>query len=392
MMFAKTLDASGRLPEVRTRRGRSLALYSRSRKAVALASVEYLPIQQCGRSLLAVLIQNGRGERCRSWFKDEEIAALMPRSGGKSYSRTHVRRWRRILELVGLVRSKYVAPGERFPSGTAPDVDGGGFSTRVGGNVTEVNMDAVLRLAPVWQGAAPSLGWQDAREARDAAAELRAELEAEGDGDAAEELAEALQEVAAGAVEVAGKGSTHGHPRVTMHGHSSTDLGSLSSRENYLDPGHATSTPREVALAGSETHADAGSPEAWGEPPKAPEPASPPERVASETPPAEDAAGSAHRAEDPPSEREARGEGEHGPGQPHGEPPAPATPREPPARSWPGRLPPPTRSPELERATTRPMPPVTVEQMRLDIASILGPQGRHGERVPEPWYRLRGRR
>lgn len=238
--FTETLTPSGMLPEPpKTRAGKSLALYSRSRKAVALARIEYLPIQQAGRSLLALLVQLARGARARSWMKDETIAELLPRSGGGSYSVYHVRRWRRLLEDVGLVRSSYVKPGEAFPSGEAPDVDGGGYETGTGGNVVEVNMEALLGVAPVWRGPVRSLGWKDELEAREAVAELGAELEAAPE--AAPELVEDPPPPAEGVI-------THAHPRVIIHAHPSRDLG--SPPENHPDPVRQ-GAPRESSASGA---------------------------------------------------------------------------------------------------------------------------------------------
>ena len=185
LLAAITLSPAGMLPEPpRTKPkhgkpGKSLALHSKSAKAVALARVEYLPIQQCGRSLLAIYVQLARGQRARTWLKDETVAELLVRSGAcTTYSVPHTRRWRRILEDLGLLRTTYVRKGEPLPLGTDPDLDEG-LPSRWGQNVVEVNMDALLGLAPVWPRPMRGGGWQAAREAKAAASELR-ELVAKG--------------------------------------------------------------------------------------------------------------------------------------------------------------------------------------------------------------------
>lgn len=258
MMFFQSLDpTTGKLPEPR-RRGRdgrpgtgaSLMVHSKNPKHVALARVEHLPIQQCGRSLLAIYIQHGRGKRCRSWNNDETIADLLPRSGGGSYSVYHVRRWRRVLEDMGLIRGTWVKPNEAFPHRDRPDVDGGGLSTESGGRIVEVNLEALVGLRAPWPRPQRGLGWQDAREAREAAAELRDELEAEPEPAAAQAAIEAAPE--------GGGVITSADGRVITRAHSSSDLSFAS--QNYPDPDRATSTGRETrAVPAPETHANAGS-------------------------------------------------------------------------------------------------------------------------------------
>jgi|GEM_PF-2895502 len=273
LLFAETLTPSGMLPEApRTRRGKSLALYSRSPKAVALARVEYLPIQQCGRSLLAFYVASARGARARSWWKDENIAGHLPRSGGGSYSIHHVRRWRRVLEDVGLVRSTYLRPGERLPGDEHPDEDDG-YETTTGQTVVEVNMDALLGRGPLWRGPLRGLGWQDAREAREAAEELREDVAAEA------ERAPAAAPPAA--PETAGEGD---HERTPPGDHRRTPLTDPGSpTENNHDPARAQSaSPR--ALTGATRPADAGNPGGEGESPPAPIAPRGAPQAASETP------------------------------------------------------------------------------------------------------------
>lgn len=175
--FAATLDPTGKLPPVQTRRGKSLAFYSRSPKAVALSRIKYLTIQQAGRVLLAFYVQVARGKKARSWFSDAEIATMLPRSGGGSYSRHHIRRWRKILEIVGFIRTIEVLPGAPLPSRENPDEDKG-FTDHAGRLVVEVNLAACAGLEAVWRNVVRG-GWQEDRDAREAAEELRAELEAE---------------------------------------------------------------------------------------------------------------------------------------------------------------------------------------------------------------------
>ena len=66
------------------------------------------------------------------------------------YSKHHVRRALRQLVAAGLVRCDRIQPGECFPDKDAPDVDGGGMETQRGGNVVEINVDALLGRGPVW--------------------------------------------------------------------------------------------------------------------------------------------------------------------------------------------------------------------------------------------------
>ena len=246
---------SGMLPEP-TRNGKSLALYSRSPKAVATWRGELLPLQQGARSVLALLIARGRGKRYRSWLYAETMAELLPRSGVvEHYSVQHVYRGLRQLHAAGLIRWKVVKPGETFPAGATPDVDGGGVFSESGGKVYEVNMDALCGRGLVWRvEASPTptpralLDDDDAAdvEAIAAVAELRAELEATPPP-------EALATPSASPEGVI----IHGRGGVIIHDRPSLDLGSPS--ENNSDPACATSTPRERLAYGSRTPADAGS-------------------------------------------------------------------------------------------------------------------------------------
>ena len=182
--FTESLSASGMLPEPRRpsrkpgQLGASLMLHGRNRKAIALARVKLLPFQQGGRQLLAFFVQMGRGKGHRSWWKDEHIAEVIPRSGGGSYSVQTVRRWRRVLDACGLIRCTYVPPGGVLPDAHNPDLDAG-LETETGQTVVSVNMDALLGLAPVWEARPRAGGYLDAREAKAAALELREELEEE---------------------------------------------------------------------------------------------------------------------------------------------------------------------------------------------------------------------
>jgi hypothetical protein len=262
-MFCQHVLPGGMLPEPTTKArrdqpGRSLRLYSRNPKAVAIARCEFLPIQQAGRSLLGLLVQLGRGKNFRSWFKDETLAELLERSGLGHYSVPHLRRWRRVLEDVGLVRCLYIPPGGKLPAGKTPDVDGSGYETEVGQNVLEVNVDALLATGPLWSPRVRG-GYVDAREAKAAAAELKTKLDAEAEGRAAleEDAGEALEDVDTrlDAGPPAGEGVIiHDHPRVIIHDHPSTDPGSPT--ENHSDPPRAESTR---LACGSRTPAHAGS-------------------------------------------------------------------------------------------------------------------------------------
>ena len=248
--FSETLSPGGMVPEPRrpARRGKpgaSLTLHSRNAKTAAERRVEFLPIQQGGRSLLAFFVQMGRGKAHRSWWKDESIAEVLPRSAGGSYSVQHVRRWRYVLALCGLIRCDYVAPGGALPDAEAPDADTG-LETETGQMVVSVNMEALLGLGPVWDAPARG-GYLDAREAKAAAVELREELETEA-------AARAALEPDAPPLEAANppEGVIMGdHPRVIFQDHPFTDLGSPS--ENNPDPARATSTPPGLALTGSRT-------------------------------------------------------------------------------------------------------------------------------------------
>jgi hypothetical protein len=275
-LFAKTLTPSGMLPEPLTKPrrgkpGRSLMLHSKAAKAVALWRIELLPVQQCGRSLLALLVTLGRGKRCRSWEKDETIAEQLQRSGLGSYSVPSIRRWRRVFEYVGLVRCTYVAPGGELPHKLRPDEDGGGWTTPTGQQVCEVNMDALLGLAPVWVGRVRA-GWLDAREAKAAASELREALEAEAraalledDGDELEgaPLEPDAPPAPPSTPAPADPGGViiHGHGGVILHDHPFTDLGSPS--ENHPDPVREDAHAAPTALL---TPADAGSSHERGAP------------------------------------------------------------------------------------------------------------------------------
>lgn len=187
IMFRQSLDpTTGRIPEPRTpKRGRfggtSLAVFSRDRKRAALGEIDHFGLWQGARLLLRLYVQYGRGTRCRSWRSDRAWAEIMARSGLGTYSIAHVRRCRRDLEDIGLVRSVAVTPHSHhgcagadrcksghFPSAKAPDVDGGGVRANVGGRVVEVNLAAILREGALWEGPLREMGWQDAREAREA--------------------------------------------------------------------------------------------------------------------------------------------------------------------------------------------------------------------------------
>lgn len=145
------LLASGMLPERLTRRGRSTTLCTSSPKAKALARASDLALQACARAVLAFLVKMGRGKRCRSWFTADQIAELLPRSSHVScYSVHHVRRALRQLAAAGLIRTVRIDPGECFPHKDKPDVDGGGLQTHRGGNVYEVNLEALLGRGPIW--------------------------------------------------------------------------------------------------------------------------------------------------------------------------------------------------------------------------------------------------
>ena len=148
--------ASGMLPERLTRRGRSSTLYTSSPKARALARASDLALQACTRATLAFLVKVGRGKRWRSWYSAEQIADLLPRSAEMpNYSKHHVRRAIRQLGAAGLARCVRVKPGECFPDKDTPDLDGGGIETDQGGNVIELNVDALLGRGPVWLPAPP---------------------------------------------------------------------------------------------------------------------------------------------------------------------------------------------------------------------------------------------
>lgn len=149
------------LPEPRTATGKPLRLYSRSPKASALARIKFLPLLPAARSMLELLVHLGRGKRCRSWeFVETMVESLFrsnlagqgaTRNFEETYSVQHARRVLRQLYVVGLVRWVHVLPGGTFPRGETPDEDGGGRSAgNHGGNVYEVNMDALLGVGPVW--------------------------------------------------------------------------------------------------------------------------------------------------------------------------------------------------------------------------------------------------
>lgn len=165
---------TGMIPEPRTRgtirkpEGTSLELYTRSRKARAMARADHLPRRQCYRSVLRFLVKFGRGDRCRSWCSAEYIAKAIPKSGiGERYSKEHVRRELVLMELDGITRSVGVRPGERFPHPERPDLDGGGEASYQGGRVREVNIGALLGAAPVWPARARRVRSQPASDFAD---------------------------------------------------------------------------------------------------------------------------------------------------------------------------------------------------------------------------------
>jgi hypothetical protein len=160
---------SGLLPERRTRRGRSSTLFTSSPKARALARASDLALQACTRAVLAFLIKMGRGKAWRSWSSAEQIAELLPRSAEMpQYSKHHVRRAIRQLVAAGLVRCIRVQPGECFPDKDSPDLDGSGYETQRGGNVVEINIDALLGRGPVWLPPPPAPPSQPSAEDDDA--------------------------------------------------------------------------------------------------------------------------------------------------------------------------------------------------------------------------------
>jgi len=284
IMFLESLDpTTGLVPEPRTpKRGRyggtSLRVFSPNRKYRAIAAIEHLRLWQCCRSLLRLYAKLGRGERCRSWRSDRAIAEILARSGLGNYSIHHVRRCRRLLEDIGLIRSTEVRPHSHhgcagadrcksghFPSAAAPDVDGGGLLAKSGGLVVEVNLAAILGEGPRWDGPVREMGWQDARDARDASDEV-AKPEASTAG------ASALEDLGGDAIEGAASspaaaadpigapgGVIIGAQGGVITGAHSCDLGFPSGNLSG-DRGPATSDgPGPRAVPAPEAHADAGS-------------------------------------------------------------------------------------------------------------------------------------
>jgi hypothetical protein len=192
LMFLAFLDpVTHRIPVPRTPvrdngyGGQSLEVFSRCRKRRAQGRIKLLPLWPCARLLLALYVDIGTGKRCRSWRSDRSIVEILRRSGLGCYSLAHVRRCRKLLEDLGLIRSLYVPPhyvgacradgpckGGHFPAKDAPDVDGGGKRASKGGKVIEVHVAGILGEADLWEPPPRQTGWQDAREAREAAREL----------------------------------------------------------------------------------------------------------------------------------------------------------------------------------------------------------------------------
>lgn len=251
--FALALP-SGMLPPLCSR-DTSLECFSRSPKHRAMHRCDFLPLQACARAVLRFLIARGRGKRCRSWWSARRIAESLPRSGKiRAYSTVHVRRALTQLEDAGLVRAVTVRPGERFPRGEAPDVDGGGELAYEGGRVREVNMGALLGDEQLWE--------PPVRRLRLVSQPASAFADVEGTDPEASAAVAALRGVMALEREAAERGEAAAepsgasdHPCVGASDHPCrTDLGSPT--ENHHDPGRAA--PEHASPAATRTTANAG--------------------------------------------------------------------------------------------------------------------------------------
>ena len=170
-MFLESLDpTTGRLPEPRApKRGRfgggSLAVFSRDPKRRACARLDHMQLWHGTRLYVKLLINRGRGKRCRSWGSDAEMAECMTFTAGCHYSEAHATRCRKQAEDFGIIASNYVPPHSprgcigadkcscgHFPNAKAPDVDGGGLRTNIGGRVKEVNLAFLLGEGDRWPG------------------------------------------------------------------------------------------------------------------------------------------------------------------------------------------------------------------------------------------------
>lgn len=187
-MFVQSLDpTTGRVPEPRTPdRGwgsTSLEIFSRSAKQRACNRVIHFGLWQGARSLLMILINLGRGSRCRSWYSDKRLSEFLKRSGRGTYSYHHLRKCRYALENAGLIRTTQVhahydgpcrkdgpCKGGHFPAKSAPDVDGGGLRAGKGGKIVEVNVAAILGTGDRWAGPLREQSWQERHEAAEAPA------------------------------------------------------------------------------------------------------------------------------------------------------------------------------------------------------------------------------
>lgn len=284
-MFLAFLDpVTHRIPVPRTPLrdngfgGQSLEVFSRCRKRRAHGRVKLLPLWPCARLLLALYIDLGTGKRCRSWRSDRSIVEILRRSGLGCYSLAHVRRCRKLLEDLGLIRSLYVPPhyvgacrsdgpckGGHFPAKDAPDVDGGGKRASKGGKVIEVHVAGILGEADLWEPPTRQTGWQDAREAREAARELAVSW-TEGSNpmprpSPATMQADLAQVFGAPAGPCASEQSVSmdDHGRVIMHAHSCDH--SPSEKFNHRH-GRDTTALRDAQPAAATRTADAGSPDA----------------------------------------------------------------------------------------------------------------------------------
>ena len=175
-------------PLIDLRNKQDASIWSRSRKLRACDRVDALPLWAAERAVLRLLVKRARGDRNRCALSHDHIAELIHRSGtirgdrGTIYSTQHIRVCLRRLEQVGFVRWTRLLPGDRFPSKDY-NVDGAGDEVVVGCCVFEVNMPALLGDAPVWgaRRRRPGLGGRRRR----------------GQPTAAEEVREAVEELAA---------------------------------------------------------------------------------------------------------------------------------------------------------------------------------------------------
>jgi len=317
-MFLAFLDpVTHRIPAARTPvrdngfGGQPLEVFTKCRKRKANGRVKLLPLWPCARLLLMLYVDLGNGKRCRSWRSDRSLVEILRRSGLGCYSLAHVRRCRRLLEDLGLIRSLYVPPhyvgscradgpckGGHFPAKGTPDVDGGGKRASKGGKVIEVNVPGILGEADLWEGPPRQSGWQDAREAREAARELSVSW-SEGANPmpkpSAAKMAEDLAQVfasppdvrsaepksspPAGGCTVEQSVCMDDHGRVIMDAHSCDHHPSDGFKTGH---GRATGPRRDAQPPAATGSADAGSidaaPSAARAAPPAPSPSGPPGR------------------------------------------------------------------------------------------------------------------